>query len=498
MSVLLVILVVVSTLAVVAATVFLFFLGSVLSRIYHSIKPHVTAQPPSLIPSLPLFRHFPATARVAFRPLANFPSPVHRIRIPQSPVSNGKDLVFSVKRDDLVSTSLYSGNKVRTLQFVIASCEAHQESYQNAKLFAIGSAGSNQVVCALTYGKSVGVNVDAVYLKSDLPDLDNALNVVSALSIVPKSRINLWDNSSGMWKLLNALFRSGPDRVFGMGGNSIAGTLGQINGALELAEQIESGQIADIDALYLPIGSSCTFTGLILGICLAQYRGIKAFQSPDFKIVAVPIHHTFAGLHRSIGIYKAEWSSYIPTLPKYNFHHVSAFLKSIGAIDSTFDLEAAAGDFLTHHVDIVADEDIVGLYGVHSTRSLRAASYDTLLQVFDGTNKSEWSAESQPPVPWICGHFVGKPFAVLLNDLERNTRNGVEKHLLLWQTKSAIQPKGPVDEWMQVKEVADDSKEFGKWLKESQPHSLLRRGYIDVADGKPEDYQFIMKETSLI
>lgn len=46
-----------------------------------------------------------------------------------------------------------------------------------------------------------------------------------------------------------------------VGGNTPAGVVGQISGLLELAEQIEKGEIADVDAIYLPIGSSCTISG---------------------------------------------------------------------------------------------------------------------------------------------------------------------------------------------------------------------------------------------
>ena len=82
------------------------------------------------------------------------------------------------------------------------------------------------------------------------------------------------------------------------GGNSPAGVLGQMGGALELAEQIQRGEMPEPDRLYLPVGSSCTISGLILGICLARRLGLHAFEK--IQVVGVPIHHAAALGQRSV------------------------------------------------------------------------------------------------------------------------------------------------------------------------------------------------------
>jgi 1-aminocyclopropane-1-carboxylate deaminase/D-cysteine desulfhydrase-like pyridoxal-dependent ACC family enzyme len=57
-----------------------------------------------------------------------------------------------------------------------------------------------------------------------------------------------------------------------MGGNCPVGVIGQAGGILELAEQIQAGTSPDPDRIYIPIGSGCTISGLILGVCLARAR----------------------------------------------------------------------------------------------------------------------------------------------------------------------------------------------------------------------------------
>ena len=128
-----------------------------------------------------------------------------------------------------------------------------------------------------------------------------------------------------------------------------------------------------------------------------------------------------------------------------------------------------------------SDADLVGLYGGHSDLSRAAAqAYDTTGKVYDS------SGQLAPPL-WICGHFVGKAFAPLLEDLQRDELRG--QSMLLWQTKSAVQPRGSEDEWAQLLEMPDDVKD---WASEGHAESALRPGKVDTASGRRADYRSIM------
>ena len=45
----------------------------------------------------------------------------------------------------------------------------------------------------------------------------------------------------------------------------LVGVLGQIGALLELAEQIQNGEVPDPEGLVVTCGSFCTFTGLLMG-----------------------------------------------------------------------------------------------------------------------------------------------------------------------------------------------------------------------------------------
>jgi hypothetical protein len=45
--------------------------------------------------------------------------------------------------------------------------------------------------------------------------------------------------------------------------------------------------VPDVDAIVLAVGSSCTLSGLVIGVALARALGLRAFQSPTFKIIGV-------------------------------------------------------------------------------------------------------------------------------------------------------------------------------------------------------------------
>jgi hypothetical protein len=173
--------------------------------------------------------------------------------------------------------------------------------------------------------------------------MDNTLNLLSVLSYVGKDYVSTWDQwRRNISTLFKALFFSPHVKVFAMGGNNVAGIFGQMSAMLEFADQIEAGLLEDPDAIYLPVGSSCTITGLILGVCLSRKFRKKAFRSPRFKIVGVIIHHGLVKLQKLTGLYQKGASKYLPVSPWYGILATAAKLRSLGGPD----VEKKALDFL--------------------------------------------------------------------------------------------------------------------------------------------------------
>ena len=238
--------------------------------------------------TLPLFRHCPALSKsLAWRSLGEYPTPVHSVR--------AGAVSFQVKREDL-SSAAYGGNKVRTLEHQLAVCESRlaasrpgsSERRRLAHIGVVGSAGSNQVVATMVHAAPTLPKVSALWASPDAPDLDNTLNMLSVLSCP-----NLDKGLYGVPAVLGVLTSVWRGVLINVGGNAPSGVLGHVSAALELAEQIDRGEAEAVDGIYLAVGSSCTISGLAIGIALSRHLGLTAFDSPGFTLNGVIIRASF-------------------------------------------------------------------------------------------------------------------------------------------------------------------------------------------------------------
>ena len=63
------------------------------------------------------------------------------------------------------------------------------------------------------------------------------------------------------------------------------------------------------------------------------------------------------------------------------------------------------------------------------------------------------------------------------------------KDFIFWQTKSALQPLGPEDEWSKLKNLPDEIK---VWANEGKSESIRRPGHVDTKHGNSMDYRHLM------
>jgi hypothetical protein len=96
------------------------------------------------------------------------------------------------------------------------------------------------------------------------------------------------------------------------------------------------------------------------------------------------------------------------------------------------------------------------------------------------------SGQPAPPL-WLCGHFVAKAFAPLLEDA--SSEQLASSCLLLWQTKSAVQPLGEEEEWPRMLAMPQAVK---AWADEGVAESTLRQGKVNTDGGTPDDYRDLM------
>ena len=81
-----------------------------------------------------------------------------------------------------MSSTIYGGNKVRTLQHQLAVCEAKDPK---KKIYVTGTGGSNQILATIVHGyKQLKLKILPLWVSKDVPDLDNTLNMLSSLSFI--------------------------------------------------------------------------------------------------------------------------------------------------------------------------------------------------------------------------------------------------------------------------------------------------------------------------
>lgn len=200
-------------------------------------------------------------------PLGTYPTPV-------LPVENvaGRSTLY-VKCDDATSSE-YGGNKVRKLEYFFgAAREAGKR-----RILTVGAVGSHQVVATAIFGARLGFDVDVVLVPQ--PASAHAeQNVRLALSN------GIHATACPAWSLAPfvLLSRFGRDAYFvPLGGSNALGSLGFVDAALELADQVKAGALPEPDVVIVALGSGGTAAGLAVGFEKAKMKT---------RVIGVAISH---------------------------------------------------------------------------------------------------------------------------------------------------------------------------------------------------------------
>lgn len=194
--------------------------------------------------------------------LTNLPSPLDRA--PQLADRLGLEKLW-IKRDDL-SAEVYGGNKVRKLEYLIA--DALQTGAD--ALITFGAIGSNHALATSIYARSVGLTCYAVLMDQvQTPSVGPTLRYHARLG----TKLTYADTFSQAVKAGEAAVENHPggaDRVYYIpwGGSSWLGTVGFVDAALELADQLAGDEPPE--KIYLACGTWGTAAGLAMGLRLAN------------------------------------------------------------------------------------------------------------------------------------------------------------------------------------------------------------------------------------
>ncbi len=222
---------------------------------------------------IPLFEHYPSLGeKLPYISLGEFPTAVERLG--QLGQDLGLDQLY-IKRDDL-SGKVYGGNKVRKLEFLLG--DALRDKVK--ELVTFGFAGSNHALATAIYAKEVGLRSISMLMPQP-----NAQYVRRNLLMSHYCEAELHQRRNlplvyvaTFYQLARHRLRTGRfPQLVPPGGSSPLGTIGFVNAAFELREQIKEGELPGPDRIYVAMGTTGTAVGLILGLRAA---GLKSNVIP--------------------------------------------------------------------------------------------------------------------------------------------------------------------------------------------------------------------------
>ena len=207
--------------------------------------------------------------------LGDFPTPVTRL--------HGLRRLEGhyVKRDDL-SSAVYGGNKVRTLELLLGA--AREQGARS--IFATGAYGSNHAVATALHAPRVGLRPLALLFSQPISwaALENLRVTLCRADHVVALRH--WSTLPfNMW-LARRMRAFAPSDVMLPGGATPLGALGYVSAALELAFQVEGSELEAPSAVVVGVGSTCTSAGLLVGLRLAARFGLGFQAQPPLLVSA--------------------------------------------------------------------------------------------------------------------------------------------------------------------------------------------------------------------
>lgn len=226
-----------------------------------------------------IFQRFPQLSKsIPWLPLGQFPTPVESLTNLEKHL--GLESLW-IKRDDL-SGELYGGNKVRTLEFILAEAKKRQAEL----LIAYSALGSNWPLACVVYAKLQGWPTDVFFLPYPMDNVKR-----QNLELINELSRNVYSAKSKLtfpFLLYSHLARSrktGSVYLTPPGGVSPTTTLGYVNAALELQNQHEKGELPIPDFIFCPLGSGGTAAGISIGLTLIGWpTRVIAVRVVDFIV----------------------------------------------------------------------------------------------------------------------------------------------------------------------------------------------------------------------
>lgn len=225
---------------------------------------------------LPLYEAYPLLEGVLrHETLGIFPTPIHHaVKLAQKlKIEN-----LFIKCDNQSGDELPGGNKTRKLEFLLAAAK-HQKATAVA---TIGDAGSNHALTTTVCAQQMGLK-SIIMLTPQTPTAYTRRNLL--LNLYFGADIRYFSSEQ---ERDNAIRTLDPATYFiPLGGSNALGSIGFVNAAFELKQQINAGILPKPDIIYITLGSAGMAAGLMIGLKAAGLAcsviPVRVSMTPDYK-----------------------------------------------------------------------------------------------------------------------------------------------------------------------------------------------------------------------
>jgi D-cysteine desulfhydrase len=200
-------------------------------------------------------------------PLGQGPTPVRRL----AALPSGPECDVWIK-DDGAYGSVYGGNKVRKLEWILPDAAARG----CRTIVTVGALGTNHGLATARYAREHGMRCAIALVDQPVDD-----HVRRQLERLERSGARLY-RTHGRYRTYAAApfiflrhLQLRPPRLpyfLAVGGSTPVGCVGFVEAALELAEQIDAGLLPEPSHVVVPLGSGGTAAGLAAGLRVAGLR----------------------------------------------------------------------------------------------------------------------------------------------------------------------------------------------------------------------------------
>ncbi|MBN8867586.1 MAG: pyridoxal-phosphate dependent enzyme [Solirubrobacterales bacterium] len=196
------------------------------------------------------------------RALGTGPTPVRAV----PGLASGPAAVW-LKDESSFGDGGWGGNKVRKLEWLLPDVERRRRP----TILTFGALGTNWGLATALYARDAGIAtalalidqpIDA-HVRRQLERLD------ASGATIHRTRTKGRTVALAPWLIARHSSRFRPPYVLPAGGSSPLGTLGYVETALEIAAQVEAGDLPEPGHVIVPAGSGGTTAGLALGFALA-------------------------------------------------------------------------------------------------------------------------------------------------------------------------------------------------------------------------------------